>query len=35
MDIKIQSKADPDKESLSPSGKRRQTKKIREEYRKS
>ena len=33
MDIKIQSKADPDKESLSPSGKRRQTKKIREEYR--
>ena len=33
MDVKIQSKADPEKESLTPSGKKRQTKKIREEYR--
>jgi DNA-directed RNA polymerase subunit beta len=33
MDVKIQSKADPEKESPSPSGKKRQTKKIREEYR--
>ena len=33
MDVKIQSKADPEKENLTPSGKKRQTKKIREEYR--
>jgi len=33
MDVKVQSKADPEKESLTPSGKKRQTKKIREEYR--
>jgi DNA-directed RNA polymerase subunit beta len=33
MDVKIQSKADPEKESLTPAGKKRQTKKIREEYR--
>ena len=33
MDVKIQSKADPNQESLSPSGKRREQRKINEEYR--
>jgi len=33
MDVKIQSKADPNQESLSPSGKRREQRKVNEEYR--
>jgi len=33
MDVKIQSKADPNQEALSPSGKRREQRKINEEYR--
>ncbi len=33
MDVKIQSKADPEHERLTPSGKKRRVKKINEEYR--